>query len=90
MSNKPTATPAHLRKLVREVLVLAPGYGLSDDMLCRFVRDLLPLNAATDGEILEAAVWNLGKDYVADAKNEDSEEREWRITNHGIAKESIK
>jgi hypothetical protein len=90
MANKPTATPAQLRKLVREVLAMAPGYGFSDDLLCRGVRELLPLNAATDGQILEEAVWNLGKDYVSDAKNEDTEEREWKITNHGLAKESIK
>lgn len=68
---------------------MAPGYGLSDDVLCRAVRELLPVNAAADHEILAAAEWNLGKDYVSTAKNEDSEEREWRITNHGLAKQSI-
>lgn len=68
---------------------MAPGYGLSDDMLCRAVRELLPVNAADDSAILTAAEWNLGHGYVAAGENEDSEEREWRITHHGLAKQSI-
>jgi hypothetical protein len=90
MATKPTTSPAILRQLVRQVLALAPGYGFTDEHLCRAVRDLLPVNAATDGEIEEAAVWNLEKDYVRNRVNEDTEEREWLITQHGIAKEETK
>lgn len=69
---------------------MAPGYGLHDDMLCRAVRELLPVNSAEDSAILTAAEWNLGKDFVSTSTNEDTDEREWRITNHGLAKQAIK
>lgn len=89
-SNRPTAEPARLRRHVREVLFLAAGNPLTDAELCQLVRELMPVHAATDNEILEAAVWNLGRNYAADPVNEDSEEREWIITRDGIAKERIK
>jgi hypothetical protein len=87
MAEKPQASEGTLRQLVREVLAMAPGYGLSDDVLCRGVRELLPVNAADESAILAAAEWNLGKEFVAAEKNEDTEAREWRITQHGIAKQ---
>ena len=90
MPEKPQAKDGTLRALVREVLAMAPGYGLSDDLLCRAVRELLPVNAADDSTILTAAEWNLSKDFVSTAENEDTEEREWRITHHGLAKQAIK
>jgi hypothetical protein len=90
MADKPQASNGQLRALVREVLAMAPGYGLSDALLLRSVRQLLPLNAAADSDILAAAEWNLGKEYLTAGRNEDTEEREWRITHHGIAKQSIK
>ncbi|WP_193214946.1 hypothetical protein [Luteolibacter marinus] len=90
MAEKPKAKDGTLRALVREVLAMAPGYGLTDEMLCRAVRELLPVNSADDSAILTAAEWNLGKDFVSTAENEDTDEREWRITHHGLAKQSLK
>lgn len=90
MSGKPLATNTVIRQLIREVLAMAPGYGFSDAALCRAVKDLLPDNATDDVTILEEAVWNLGMDYVETRKNEDTEEREWKITKHGIAKANLK
>lgn len=90
MGNKPTLSDGMLRKLVREVLALAPGYNFTDAMLARSVGDLVPGNHVPENDLLLAAEWNLSKDYVTAEKNEDSDEREWRITKHGIAKENLK
>lgn len=87
MADKPQASEGQLRQLVREVLVMAPGYAFTDAHLVRLVRELLPVNAADDSAILAAAEWNLGKEFVGTETNEDTEAREWRITQHGIAKQ---
>lgn len=87
---KPLTTDAKLRGLIREVLNMAPGYALEDEQLFAAVRELLPMNHAEDSDILRAAEWNLAKGYASEAKNEDSDNREWRITKDGIAKQSIK
>lgn len=87
---KPLATDAKLRELIRDVLNIAPGYAVSDEVLFQAVRELLPLHSAEESDILRAAEWNLGKGYVTEAKNDDTDNREWRITKDGIAKQSIK
>lgn len=89
MAAKPTASDATLRKLVREVLALAPGYGFTDAALTRSVCELLPANAAGETDVLRAAEWNFSRDYVSHRTNEDTDEREWLITQHGIAKQSV-
>lgn len=78
-----------LRKLVREVLAMAPGYKFQESALFRSVRELLPVNAAEDSDLLAAAEWNLAQDFVTDAMNNETEEREWQITQHGIARENL-
>lgn len=77
-----------LRELVRSALNLAPGYWYNDVMLCRSVNNMLPRDAK-ESEILESAEWNLGKDYIETRTNEDTDEREWKITKAGVAKESL-
>ncbi len=87
---KQPATDGKLRGLIREVLAMAPGYGLEDGQLCAAVRELLPMHHAEDSDILRAAEFNLGKGYVSESKNEDTDNREWRITRDGLAKQAIK
>lgn len=77
-----------LRELVRAALNLAQGYWFNDAMLVRAVNNMLP-KEAKESEVLQAAEWNLGKEYIDTRKNEDTDEREWKITKAGIAKESI-
>ena len=79
---------AKLRKLVRECLNLAPGYWYTDAMLTRSVNNMLP-KEAKEMEVLNAAEWNLAHDYVDTRTNEDTDEREWKISKAGIAKENI-
>lgn len=75
--------------LVREVLCIAPGYALEDEPLCAAVRELMPLHSAEDSDILAAGEWNLAKGYVRAVDNEDTDNREWRITKDGIAKQLL-
>jgi hypothetical protein len=89
VSNRPPAKPGKLRQLVRDVLVISPGFPVNDEALCSHVRELLPLNSAADSEILAAAEWNLGEGYVSARDNKETEEREWRITRDGIARQQI-
>ena len=87
---KPLANDGKLRALVRDVLCLAPGTGVEDEDLCATVREMMPLHTAADSAILGAAEWNLGKGYVSAEDNEDTDNREWRITKDGLAKQAIK
>lgn len=68
---------------------MAPGYKFPESALFRSVRELLPVNAASDSDILAAAEWNLAHDYVANSMNEETESREWQITQHGIAQQNL-
>lgn len=79
---------AELRRLVRESLSLAPGYWYSDMMLCRAVNNMLP-RESKESEILEACAWNLSKGFVDTRVSEDTDEREWKITKDGIAKDNV-
>lgn len=87
---KPLANDGKLRALVREVLGMAPGYALEDAQLYAAVRELLPMHHAEESDILRAAEWNLSKGYVSTADNDDTDNREWRITKDGLAKQSLK
>jgi hypothetical protein len=86
---RPQANNGKLRELVREVLCIAPGYALEDEALCDAVRELLPMHTANNSEILAAAEWNLGKGYAVAGINEDTDNRDWRITKDGIAKNNL-
>lgn len=89
MAKRPDAKPGKLRQLIRDVLVISPGFPVNDEALCAHVRELLPLHEAADNDIIEAAVWNLGEGYVSARDNKETEEREWRITKDGIARQQI-
>jgi len=89
MGAKPTVTDARVRQKIREVLNMAPGYGKTETMLLEFVNELT--GGGVEIEQLRAGIeWNHGQDYVRRHVNEDTDEVEWFITKHGIAKETLK
>lgn len=90
MAAKPQATNGTLRRLVREVLAMAPGYKFPEPALMGSVRELLPVNAAADSDILAAAEWNLGHGYIENSMNDETDTREWQITHHGLAQQNLK
>lgn len=88
MGAKPTVDDATVREKVREVCNLAPGYGKTEAMLLERVNKLCG-GGVERLQLLTALEWNLSKDYVRKADNEDTDLVEWFITEHGIAKERI-
>lgn len=89
MAAKPTVSNGILRRKIREVLNMAPGYGKTEAMLLEAVNEL------TGGGVTQDALkanleWNLSEEYVRSRTNDDTDELEWLITPHGIAKENLK
>jgi len=81
-------TIGQLRKLVREVVAMTPGYGHTEEMIQRSVNELVP--GDVDLTMLRTAnEWNHSKTYFRTNKNEDSDEWEYFITKEGLAKEAV-
>lgn len=79
-------TPALYRRYIREVLSMTK-FGVTDKNLQDAVDDLVsgPIDLSLYRDAIE---WNLSKDYIRSGKNEDTEEREWRLTPLGKAKQA--
>lgn len=88
MGNKPGIDDPTVREKVREVCNIAPGYGKTEAQILERVNRLVG-GGATALQVLTALEWNMSKDYVRREENEDTDEMEWFITEHGIAKERI-
>jgi hypothetical protein len=89
MAAKPTVPNGMGRAKIREVLNMAPGYGKTEDMLHERVGILCGGGVSIE-QIREWLEWNLAEDYVRREENQDTDEIEWYITEHGQAKERIK
>jgi|GEM_PF-2216725 len=74
------------RRYIREVLALAAPYAATDQQLEASVDALVsgPINLSLYRAALE---WNLSQDYVRAKTNEDTDLREWRLTDLGKAKQ---
>lgn len=83
-----------LRKLVREVLALAPSTAgkvrrFTERMLFDGVQRLLPEQLGLPS--LRAAIeWNQERDYIEFEWEEDENENTWALTKKGRAKEAGK
>lgn len=86
MGAKPTVTDAKVREKIRDVLNLAPGYGKTEALLLEGVNELTG-GGVTEAQLQAGIEWNHGKEYIRRRTNEDTDETEWLITKHGIAKE---
>lgn len=86
MGDKPTIPASILRGKIREVLNMAPGYGKGEGMLLEFINQLVGGGVTLD-QLRRELEWSLSKEYVRSETNEDTDEVEWFITPHGIAKE---
>lgn len=78
-----------IRKLVREFVCMAKGYGCTEEMIHQGVNERVPGDANIT-EVREAIEWNVAEDYMRQRENEDTEETEYVITGKGEAKEAIK
>ncbi len=89
MGAKPQVSIGMARRKVREVCNLAPGYGKTEEMLLEKVNEVT--GGGVSLELLRQAIeWNHAESYIRREKNEDTDEVEWFITDHGQAKERIK
>ena len=86
MAAKPTVSNAILRRKIREVLAMAPGYGKTHAMLLDCVNELTGGGVGAE-QLDEEIEWNHFNDFIRAETNEDTDELEWFITPHGQAKQ---
>lgn len=87
---KPRLTNAKGRKLVREVLNLAQGYGYDESALLDRLNELARPAQANRSQLREWTEWNHHRAYIRTEHNEDLEQDLWFITEDGIAKEAVR
>lgn len=85
---KPTVSKAMIRRKIREVLAMAPGYGKSEPQLLEFVNELTSGGVSLQ-ELRDALQWNHAQAHVRSAYDPESEETLWFITKSGIAQQNI-
>jgi hypothetical protein len=89
MSGKPTIPKVIIRRKVREVLAIRPGYGQTEKQLLEFVNELTGGGVSLD-ELREAIEWNTGEKLIRSSYDAESEQTLIFITSDGIAKQNIK
>jgi hypothetical protein len=75
-----------IRRKLREVLAIAPGYGKTEKQLLEYVNELLNGGVSLQ-ELRDAREWNHEQGYVRSEEEEESEVILWFITRDGIAKQ---
>lgn len=80
-------TPALYRKWIRKVIKKGLPFGVPEFALQESVGELaggrFDLSAFRD-----AMEWNLAEDYIRASENKDTDQKEWKLTPRGEAKES--
>lgn len=78
--------PALYRQYIRDVIALSAPYAVADKALQDGVDSLIPgpIDLSTYRDAIE---WNLSKDYIRARVNEDTDQKEWRLTELGRAKQ---
>ena len=83
---QPTTPLAIIRRRVREVLAMAPGYGKTETQLLEFVNELNGGGVSLQ-ELRDAREWNHEEGFVRSEPDEESEQILWFITSAGTAKQ---
>lgn len=79
---------AMVRRKIREVLHMAPGYGKSESMLLECVNELTNGGVSLQ-ELRDAREWNHEQGYIRSQDDVQSEQTLWYITKPGIAQQNI-
>ena len=85
---KPAVSTAMIRRKIRTVLQIRPGFGKTEAFLLESVNELTGGGVSLD-ELREAVEWNLGEALIRGRYDEESETKLWFITAAGIAKDNI-
>lgn len=86
MHEPPTTPLALIRRRVREVLAMAPGYGKTETQLLEFTNELNG-GGITLQELRDASEWNHVNGYIRSEHDEESGQTLWFISKAGIAKQ---
>ncbi|GAA5482066.1 hypothetical protein [Haloferula sargassicola] len=86
MSGEPTISEAKGKRLVREVIALARGYGISEKAITDKVNELARPDRAKIATVREWIEWNQHRGFITYRYNEDLEEDLWFLTERGQAK----
>lgn len=82
-------TQALYRKLARRALYRHRGRAMTEDMLVDALKLDLPAGTFDLSALREALEWLLKGNEIRSRVNADIDEREWIITQDGIAKEEL-
>ncbi|MEI6656757.1 MAG: hypothetical protein WCP45_18480 [Verrucomicrobiota bacterium] len=83
---KPITPLAIIRRRVREVLAMAPGYGKTEAMLLEFANELNGGGISLQ-ELRDARDWNHAEGYIRSEDDDESVQVLWFITPAGMAKQ---
>lgn len=85
---KPTVSKAMIRRKIREVLNMRPGFGKTEKMLLEGVNELTGGGVSLQ-ELRDGMEWNHGETYIRSEFEDQAEETLWFITPDGIAQQKI-
>lgn len=85
---KATVSKAMIRRKIREVINMRPGFGKTEPMLLDGVNELTGGGVSLQ-ELRDGIEWNHSERLIRSEENTDSDETEWFITPEGIAKQKI-
>lgn len=76
-----TVNSIALRPMIREIMKAAPSQRWSEEALVAVMNTRIPGVRAVD--VLDALIWNLGKNYVESTHNQEMECDVWFLTATG-------
>jgi hypothetical protein len=82
----PIHSKAMVRRKVREVLNMAPGYGKAEGLLLEYVHELTGGNVSLQ-ELRDAMEYNHDRAYIRSEYDPESETVLWYITPAGVAQQ---
>lgn len=86
---KPTISKQMIRRKIRQVLLIASGYGKTEAVLHEAVNDLVGGGVSLQ-ELRDGIEWNHAEALIRSQYDGEAEETQWFITPVGKAKENIK
>lgn len=86
---KPTISKQMIRRKIRQVLLIASGYGKTEAVLHEAVNDLVGGGVSLQ-ELRDGIEWNHAEAFIRSEYEDEAEETQWFITAAGKAKENLK
>lgn len=77
-----------LRRKVREVLAIQPGFPKTEKFLFQAVNDLCGGGVGLQ-DIRDAIEWNLEERLIRSKEDKEAEEIHWFITEAGLARQAV-